>query len=196
MCCHVQELAQRALVAYVRSVFLQPNKAVFDASALPAAEYALSLGLTSVPKLRFLKRHGPRKGAAASEAQTSGSQLQQGSTAAADGQKEGREAGAEQAAAQAGSLSAAQLGEAESDSEGSSEADTSSEQNLGERGLQELRHAGTRPKRSRTGSDDEEVDNGGNRLAFRCPHHSADDDSRRQSALVFCQAATQPRHDS
>ena len=45
----------------MRSIFLQPNKAVFDASALPAAEYALSLGLTSVPKLRFLKRHGPQK---------------------------------------------------------------------------------------------------------------------------------------
>ena len=57
----MQELAQRALVAYVRSIFLQPNKAVFDASALPAAEFALSMGLTSVPKLRFLKRHGPKK---------------------------------------------------------------------------------------------------------------------------------------
>ena len=57
----LQELAQRALVAYVRSIFLQPNKAVFDASALPAAEFALSMGLTSVPKLRFLKRHGPKK---------------------------------------------------------------------------------------------------------------------------------------
>ncbi len=49
-------------MAYMRSVFLQPNKAVFDASTLPAAEFALSLGLTSVPKLRFLKRHaGQRK---------------------------------------------------------------------------------------------------------------------------------------
>ncbi len=57
----MQELAQRALVAYVRSIFLQPNKAVFDASALPAADFALSMGLTSVPKLRFLKRHGPKK---------------------------------------------------------------------------------------------------------------------------------------
>lgn len=57
----LQELAQRALVAYVRSIFLQPNKAVFDASALPAADFALSMGLTSVPKLRFLKRHGPKK---------------------------------------------------------------------------------------------------------------------------------------
>ena len=68
-CCAVQELAQRALVAYVRSIFLQPNKAVFDASALPAAEFALSMGLTSVPKLRFLKRHGPKK--ATKEAGTS-----------------------------------------------------------------------------------------------------------------------------
>ena len=32
--------AQRALVSYVRSVHLQANKEVFDASALPLAEYA------------------------------------------------------------------------------------------------------------------------------------------------------------
>ena len=132
----MQELAQRALVAYVRSVFLQPNKAVFDASALPAAEYALSLGLTSVPKLRFLKRHGPQKGAAASGARKHGSRLQQGSAAAAGGRKAGAEAGAEQAAGeQAGSLSAAALDESESDAEGSSEAETSSDRDLGREGL-------------------------------------------------------------
>ena len=167
----MQELAQRALVAYVRSVFLQPNKAVFDASALPAAEYALSLGLTSVPKLRFLKRHGPQKGAAANGALKHASQLQQGSTAAADGQKEAKEAGEERAAGQrAGSLSAAELEEAESDSTGSSEGETSSDQSPGQisghKGLQELRDAGRGLKRSRTGANDKEDDIGGKGFAL------------------------------
>ena len=54
----LQELGQRALVAYLRSVFLQPNHAVFDVQKLPAAEYALSLGLPTAPKLRFLKNAG------------------------------------------------------------------------------------------------------------------------------------------
>ena len=40
-CCAWQELGQRALVSYMRSVFLQPNKAVFaDVAALPVADFA------------------------------------------------------------------------------------------------------------------------------------------------------------
>ena len=35
--CGPQELSQRALVSYLRSVFLQPNRAVFDVSALPVS---------------------------------------------------------------------------------------------------------------------------------------------------------------
>ena len=35
--CDAQELSQRALVSYLRSVFLQPNRAVFDVSALPVS---------------------------------------------------------------------------------------------------------------------------------------------------------------
>ena len=55
--CTTQELGQRALVSYMRSLFLQPNRAVFgDVAALPAAGLALSLGLSSAPQLRFLKR--------------------------------------------------------------------------------------------------------------------------------------------
>ena len=52
----VQDVAQRALVAYLRSIFLQPNKAVFRVAELPVEEYALSLGLSTLPRLRFLKR--------------------------------------------------------------------------------------------------------------------------------------------
>ncbi|DBB17176.1 TPA: hypothetical protein ACH3X3_014243 [Trebouxia sp. C0006] len=54
----LKELGQRALVAYLRSVFLQPNHAIFDVQKLPAAEYALSIGLPTAPKLRFLKHAG------------------------------------------------------------------------------------------------------------------------------------------
>ena len=42
----------------MRSVFLQPNKAVFDASALPLDAYAESLGLLAAPQVKFLKRVG------------------------------------------------------------------------------------------------------------------------------------------
>ena len=61
-----QELGQRALVSYMRSLFLQPNRAVFgNVAALPVADFALALGLSSAPQLRFLKRAKPGNGAAA-----------------------------------------------------------------------------------------------------------------------------------
>ena len=47
-------------MSYLRSVFLQPNRAVFDVAALPVAELASSLGLSTTPKLRFLKRQGKK----------------------------------------------------------------------------------------------------------------------------------------
>lgn len=52
----VKTVAQKALVSYLRSVFLQPKKHIFDVQALPAVEYALSLGLTSVPKMKILRQ--------------------------------------------------------------------------------------------------------------------------------------------
>lgn len=58
----LKEVAQRALVSYLRSVFLQPNKKVFDVTKLPAAEFALSMGLPTAPKLRFLRRGAPAAG--------------------------------------------------------------------------------------------------------------------------------------
>ena len=53
-----QESAQRCVTAYLRSVFLAPNRAVFDVNKLPIAEYASSMGLSAPPKLRFVKRAG------------------------------------------------------------------------------------------------------------------------------------------
>jgi ATP-dependent RNA helicase DDX10/DBP4 len=46
-------MAQRALVAYVRSVHVQADKAIFKVDELPIAEYALSMGLPSAPRVRF-----------------------------------------------------------------------------------------------------------------------------------------------
>jgi ATP-dependent RNA helicase DDX10/DBP4 len=52
----IKYLAQRAFVAYMRSVYLQRNKQVFDVTALPAEEFALSLGLAGAPKIKFVKK--------------------------------------------------------------------------------------------------------------------------------------------
>jgi ATP-dependent RNA helicase DDX10/DBP4 len=48
-------LAQRAVVSYLRSIYLQPNKEVFDVNALDVDAYAHSMGLPNPPRLRFLK---------------------------------------------------------------------------------------------------------------------------------------------
>ncbi|KAI8322715.1 DEAD-domain-containing protein [Martensiomyces pterosporus] len=52
----IKYLGQRAFVTYVRSVFLQKNKAVFDVEALPLEEFAESLGLPGAPKIKFVKK--------------------------------------------------------------------------------------------------------------------------------------------
>lgn len=58
----LKEMGQRAVTSYLRSVFLQPNKAVFDVTRLPVAEYAQAMGLLAAPKLRFLKKAGKGQG--------------------------------------------------------------------------------------------------------------------------------------
>lgn len=52
----LKEIAQKALVSYLRSVFLQPNKSIFDVTKLPTTEFAMSLGLTTMPKLKMLSK--------------------------------------------------------------------------------------------------------------------------------------------
>ena len=66
----LQELGEKACAAYLRSVFLQPNKAVFDVTALPVAELGLSMGLSSVPQLRFLRQAARQKQAGSKSAAT------------------------------------------------------------------------------------------------------------------------------
>jgi hypothetical protein len=55
----LQEWAQRALVAYVRSVFLAPAKQVFKVDTLPLEAIAASWGLAAAPRMRFLRRVSP-----------------------------------------------------------------------------------------------------------------------------------------
>jgi ATP-dependent RNA helicase DDX10/DBP4 len=58
----LKAFAQRALAAYLRSVFLQPDKRTFDVQALPIEGLAASFGLAAAPRLRFLRRGGKGAG--------------------------------------------------------------------------------------------------------------------------------------
>ncbi|KAJ1651981.1 ATP-dependent RNA helicase dbp4 [Dispira simplex] len=51
----IKYLGQKAFVSYMKSVYLQKNKAIFDVHALPTKEFAESLGLPGTPKVRFVK---------------------------------------------------------------------------------------------------------------------------------------------
>ncbi|KAJ3089974.1 ATP-dependent RNA helicase dbp4 [Quaeritorhiza haematococci] len=60
----VKYLAQKAFISYMRSVYLQKNKSVFDVHALPAKEYAESLGLPGAPKIKFVKKRDSKNNSA------------------------------------------------------------------------------------------------------------------------------------
>ena len=60
----LKHLAQRAFCSYIRSVYLQPNRAVFGrVTDLPTAEYAESLGLATVPDIKVLHAAAAAAGA-------------------------------------------------------------------------------------------------------------------------------------
>ncbi|XP_015115282.1 probable ATP-dependent RNA helicase DDX10 [Diachasma alloeum] len=52
----LKETAQRAFVAYVKSVYLMKDKKIFNVHALDTDAYAKSLGLAIPPRIRFLQR--------------------------------------------------------------------------------------------------------------------------------------------
>ncbi|XP_073227769.1 probable ATP-dependent RNA helicase DDX10 [Porites lutea] len=58
----IKQWAQKSIVSYARSVFLQSNKKIFDVNKLPLDEYAQSLGLPNPPRIRFLKKAEKRYG--------------------------------------------------------------------------------------------------------------------------------------
>jgi len=70
-CAQNQEIkhwAQRSIISYVRSVFLQSNKGIFDVHKLQIREYAISLGLPVPPRIRFMKKLEKKIGSATKDA--------------------------------------------------------------------------------------------------------------------------------
>ncbi|KAI8069444.1 P-loop containing nucleoside triphosphate hydrolase protein [Gongronella butleri] len=57
----IKYLGQRAFVAYMRSIYLQRNKAIFKVDELPAEAYATSLGLAGTPKIKFVQKAEQQK---------------------------------------------------------------------------------------------------------------------------------------
>ncbi|EEF39382.1 dead box ATP-dependent RNA helicase, putative [Ricinus communis] len=52
----LQKLAIRAFITYLRSIYIQKDKEVFDVMKLSIDEYSASLGLPMTPKIRFLNQ--------------------------------------------------------------------------------------------------------------------------------------------
>ncbi|KAJ1599567.1 hypothetical protein NDA14_004953 [Ustilago hordei] len=77
----IKHLAQKAFVSYVRSIYLQKNKEIFDVTALPLEPFAAALGLPGAPKVKFVKEAAKAKKAAAYKAaqQNDGKQSDRGS---------------------------------------------------------------------------------------------------------------------
>ncbi|CAF9903559.1 MAG: ATP-dependent RNA helicase dbp4 [Gomphillus americanus] len=48
-------LGQRAFIAYVKSIFVQKDKEIFNLQKMPLEEYAASLGLPGAPRIKFMK---------------------------------------------------------------------------------------------------------------------------------------------
>eukprot|EP01096_Ripella_sp_DP13-Kostka_P013652 TRINITY_DN5966_c0_g1_i1.p1 TRINITY_DN5966_c0_g1~~TRINITY_DN5966_c0_g1_i1.p1 ORF type:complete len:604 (-),score=277.91 TRINITY_DN5966_c0_g1_i1:128-1939(-) len=53
---NIKYLAQKAFVSYLRSVYLNPNKEVFNFDKMPKEEFATSLGLVGTPRIRFVQK--------------------------------------------------------------------------------------------------------------------------------------------
>ena len=54
-------LGQRAFIAYVKSIFVQKDKEVFDLQKMPLEEYAASLGLPGAPRIKFMKGNAAKE---------------------------------------------------------------------------------------------------------------------------------------
>ncbi|XP_071725801.1 DEAD-box ATP-dependent RNA helicase 32 [Rutidosis leptorrhynchoides] len=57
----LQPLAQSAFKTYVKSIYKQKDKEVFDVTKLPIDDYSASLGLPMTPQLRYLDRKSMNK---------------------------------------------------------------------------------------------------------------------------------------
>lgn len=53
----LKQMAQRAFVTYIKSVFLMKDKSIFDVTSIDLNALARSLGLAIPPRVRFLQKH-------------------------------------------------------------------------------------------------------------------------------------------
>lgn len=60
----IKDWAQKSIISYARSVYLQSDKTVFDVTKLPLDKFSLSHGLVAAPKLQFLKKKFKQMGPA------------------------------------------------------------------------------------------------------------------------------------
>ncbi|CAK8691179.1 unnamed protein product [Clavelina lepadiformis] len=67
----LKEKAKRCFVAYIKSVHLMKNKAIFVVKDLPLNDYATSLGLAFPPRVRFLQRSMAKSKTASTDAKRS-----------------------------------------------------------------------------------------------------------------------------
>ncbi|KAF9985080.1 ATP-dependent RNA helicase dbp4 [Mortierella antarctica] len=67
----VKYLGQKAFISYMRSVYLQKDKTVFDVNALPAEEFAASLGLPGAPKIKFVEKSKAKNAVRGNQKKTS-----------------------------------------------------------------------------------------------------------------------------
>ena len=58
-----KQMAQRAFVTYIKSVFLMKDKSVFDVHQIDLNALARSIGLATAPRVRFLQKHLKEAGA-------------------------------------------------------------------------------------------------------------------------------------
>ncbi|XP_065183518.1 probable ATP-dependent RNA helicase DDX10 isoform X1 [Sycon ciliatum] len=64
----IMRCARRAFVCYVKSVYIQPNKEIFDVSSIPLQSYATSLGLSVTPNVRIVEKAEKKRQAQAAAA--------------------------------------------------------------------------------------------------------------------------------
>ncbi|KAG9313760.1 hypothetical protein JVU11DRAFT_6119 [Chiua virens] len=57
----IKYLGQRAIMSYVRSVYLHKDKSIFKLDELPVDKFAESFGLPGAPKIKFLSREQAKK---------------------------------------------------------------------------------------------------------------------------------------
>ncbi|KAF9085079.1 ATP-dependent RNA helicase dbp4 [Mortierella sp. GBA35] len=67
----IKYLGQKAFISYMRSVYLQKDKTVFDVNALPAEEFASSLGLPGAPKIKFVEKSKAKNAVRGNQKKTS-----------------------------------------------------------------------------------------------------------------------------